>query len=202
MSQNASVSRRIKPHGGSKSVTGPLVPMVRKSRRGSAAGSQFNEFDSKVPEMDSENFPEMDSDIDSENEIESRRTDTVEDQDRKSETMQLLIQTDNLLYSVFPKHIADDLRAGRKVEPTYHDNVTIFFSDIVGFTELASEMDPLKVSNMLDRLYHSFDALSHYHDIFKVETIGDAYMAVTNLVKDQDEDHAKRIAEFAIDAIR
>ena len=62
-------------------------------------------------------------------------------------------------------------------------------------------LDPLKVSDLLDRLYHSLDALSHYHDVFKVETIGDAYMAVTNLAKHQP-DHCKRIAEFSIDAIR
>lgn len=87
---------------------------------------------------------------------------------------------------------------------------------------------------MLDRLYTKFDNLSHTHDVFKVETIGDAvsvqipeplydifsraamlpnshntinfhffwqYMAVSNLVKDQPDDHAKRIAEFAIEAI-
>ena len=53
---------------------------------------------------------------------------------------------------------------------------------------------------MLDRLYNRFDALSKKHEVFKVETIGDAYMAVTNLIKDQD-DHAKRIAEFAIEAM-
>ena len=42
---------------------------------------------------------------------------------------------------------------------------------------------------MLDRLYTMFDRLSHEHEVFKVETIGDAYMAVTNLVEDQS-DHA------------
>lgn len=58
----------------------------------------------------------------------------------------------------------------------------------------------MKVSDLLDRLYTKFDDLSDRHDIFKVETIGDAYMAATNLVKDQ-EDHVKRIAEFAMDAV-
>lgn len=53
---------------------------------------------------------------------------------------------------------------------------------------------------MLDRLYLRFDALADKHDVFKIETIGDAFIGVTNLVKDQD-DHVKRIAEFAIDCI-
>ena len=58
----------------------------------------------------------------------------------------------------------------------------------------------MKVSNMLDRLYNSFDDLSRAHDVFKIETIGDAYLAVTNLVRDQN-DHAKRIVDFAIEAL-
>lgn len=112
-----------------------------------------------------------------------------------------LNKTDELLYSVFPKHVANALRNGQKVEPENHELVTIFFSDIVGFTDISAKLDPLKISDMLDRLYNSFDALSDYHDVFKVETIGDAYMAVTNLTKEQP-DHCKRITEFAIDAIR
>lgn len=88
-------------------------------------------------------------------------------------------RTENLLFDVFPKHIAEALRAGKKVEPENHPCVTIFFSDIVGFTNISSTLDPLKVSDMLDRLYNSFDALSHYHDVFKVETIGDAYVSPT-----------------------
>jgi len=110
-------------------------------------------------------------------------------------------RTNNLLFDVFPKHIAEALRDGKKIEPTFRDVVTIFFSDIVGFTSISSSLPPIKVSNMLDRLYNSFDILSHKHEVFKVETIGDAYMAVTNLVSDQP-DHAKRIAEFAVDVLK
>jgi len=123
-------------------------------------------------------------------------------QQNLNEKLQLhLNKTDELLYSVFPKHVADALRSGQKVAPENHELVTIFFSDIVGFTDISAKLDPLKISDMLDRLYNSFDALSEYHDVFKVETIGDAYMAVTNLTKEQP-DHCKRITEFAVDAIR
>ena len=106
----------------------------------------------------------------------------------------------DLLYDNFPKPVADQLRSGRKVEPESHSCVSIFFSDIVGFTDISSKLTPMKVSNMLDRLYNSFDDLSRTHDVFKIETIGDAYLAVTNLVSDQ-KDHAKRIVDFAIEAL-
>ena len=63
--------------------------------------------------------------------------------------------------------------------------VTIFFSDIAGFTDISSTLEPIKVLDMLDQLYSEFVELSRHIDIFKVKTIGNAYMAVTNLVKDQ-----------------
>jgi class 3 adenylate cyclase len=107
-----------------------------------------------------------------------------------------------LSLQVFPRHIAEALRDGREVEPEHHDCVTIFFSDVVGFTTISSELDPQKVSNMLHRLFNRFDALAEKHQVFKVETIGDAWMGVTNCVADQSTDHAKRIALFALDAVQ
>jgi class 3 adenylate cyclase len=111
-------------------------------------------------------------------------------------------RTEDLLYDVFPRHIAEALRQGKSVEPERRECVTIFFSDIVGFTVISGTLDPEKVSTMLHRLYTAFDALSRTFGVFKVETIGDAYMAVTNLVQDQEADHAVRIAQFAIGAIK
>ena len=105
------------------------------------------------------------------------------------------------LFDIFPKHIAETLRDGKQVEPEHKESVTIFFSDIVGYTKLASTLPPRKVANMLDRLYSKFDQLSHSYDIFKVETIGDSYMCCSNLIKDQ-HDHCKRIAEFAVEAVQ
>jgi class 3 adenylate cyclase len=62
-------------------------------------------------------------------------------------------------------------------------------------------MSAKKVADMLDRLYTKFDELSLKHDVFKIETIGDAYMAITNLVKEQPHDHASRMSAFAIDTV-
>lgn len=72
------------------------------------------------------------------------------------------------LNDIFPRHIAEALRDGRKVEAEHKECVTIFFSDIVGFTNISSHLDPRKVADMLGRLYTKFDELSHKHDVFKV----------------------------------
>lgn len=55
----------------------------------------------------------------------------------------------------------------------FSDEVTVVFSDIVGFTDISKTTSPLKVSQMLDRLYLAFDRLAREHGVFKVETIGE-----------------------------
>ena len=90
-------------------------------------------------------------------------------------------KTEKVLCDLFPQHVARDILAGRKVEPEHHSGVTIFFSDIVGFTTIAQQMTPDRVCDMLDRLYTKLDKLSSEMKVFKVETIGDAFMGVTNL---------------------
>lgn len=108
----------------------------------------------------------------------------------------------DMLYELFPKHVADALKEGKKVEPEHHELVTIVFSDIVHFTDISQQLDPLKVSTMLDNLYLAFDKIARRHGIFKVETIGDAYMGVTNLSNKQEHNHVKAAAEFAIEMIQ
>ena len=57
------------------------------------------------------------------------------------------------------------------------------------------------VTQMLDRLFFALDSLANKHNIFKVETVGETYMGVTNLGNDQEETHVKNIALFAMEAI-
>ncbi|KAK3238909.1 hypothetical protein CYMTET_51119 [Cymbomonas tetramitiformis] len=109
-------------------------------------------------------------------------------------------ERDELLDQIFPKHVAQMLKDGKKVEPEHHPCVTIFFSDIVGFTDISQELTALQVMDMLDRLYSKFDAVARKHGVFKVETIGDAYMAVSNLIIKR-EDHTKQICDFALDLV-
>ena len=119
----------------------------------------------------------------------------MEEKAKRTTTQQRLLQ------DLFPEHIARDLLAGKKVEPEQHDCVTIYFSDIVGFTTISSKLSAQEVSALLDRLYIQFDALAVKHGVFKLETIGDAWVGVCNLTEKQ-ADHAARIARFSIDAVQ
>ena len=96
-----------------------------------------------------------------------------------------------LVDQMLPPKVAERLRKGLKVEPEEYEEVTILFSDIVGFTDLSSKLPPELVMDMLDRLYTKFDGLTKKHNLFKVETIGDAYMAVSG-IPEAKTDHALR----------
>ncbi|XP_033120977.1 guanylate cyclase soluble subunit beta-2-like, partial [Anneissia japonica] len=78
-----------------------------------------------------------------------------------------------------------------------YDMVTLLFSDIVSFTNICSQCRPIDIVNMLNALYTRFDRLTSVHDVYKVETIGDAYMVVGGLPL-PIKTHAARIANMAL----
>eukprot|EP00934_Nitzschia_sp_Nitz4_P008421 Nitzschia sp. Nitz4//scaffold32_size149145//103969//107607//NITZ4_002893-RA/size149145-augustus-gene-0.52-mRNA-1//-1//CDS//3329548111//8411//frame0 len=76
---------------------------------------------------------------------------------------------------------------------------TVLFADIAGFTAWSSTREPSQVFILLETLYGSFDKLAAKRGVFKVETIGDCYMAVTGL-PDPRRDHAVAMVKFARDS--
>ncbi|XP_007562847.1 retinal guanylyl cyclase 2 isoform X1 [Poecilia formosa] len=110
-------------------------------------------------------------------------------------------RTEKLLSEMLPPSVAEALKTGASVEPEYFDQVTIYFSDIVGFTTISSLSDPIEVVDLLNDLYTLFDAVLSNHDVYKVETIGDAYMVASGLPKRNGNKHAAEIANMSLNIL-
>lgn len=96
-----------------------------------------------------------------------------------------------LLHTMVPPKIANDLSRGVEVPPEMYAFATVYFSDIEGFTRFASIKTPLEVFNMLNRLFEIMDyCVSLFpRQLYKIETIGDAYMVVGGILTDIDNDN-------------
>lgn len=107
----------------------------------------------------------------------------------------------SLLHLIFPPDIAKRLWLGETIEAKTYPEVTMLFSDIVGFTEICSTATPMMVINMLQNLYEQFDSFCGQLDVYKVETIGDAYCVACGLHRDTCT-HAQQIAWMALKMIQ
>ncbi|KAI5645631.1 adenylate and guanylate cyclase catalytic domain-containing protein [Phthorimaea operculella] len=111
-------------------------------------------------------------------------------------------RTDELLYQMIPKQVADRLRNGENPIDTCEmfNSVSILFSDVVTFTEICSRITPMEVVSMLNAMYSIFDTLTERNRVYKVETIGDAYMVVSG-APEKEDNHAEKVCDMALDMV-
>ena len=101
----------------------------------------------------------------------------------------------SLLLNILPNEVVRRLHRGEAVIADRFDDVTILFSDLVGFTQASSAGLPApRVVEALNGLFSAFDRLAHELGIEKIKTIGDAYMAVAGLPEPR-ADHAARCGD-------
>ncbi|RPI67756.1 MAG: hypothetical protein EHM43_06675, partial [Ignavibacteriae bacterium] len=82
-----------------------------------------------------------------------------------------------ILHSTLPKHIADRVARGEVVND-HHENAAVIFLDIVGFTSISDQLSSAEVVLLLESVFTALDDVCKNHEVVKIKTIGDSYMAV------------------------
>ena len=102
---------------------------------------------------------------------------------------------------MLPPTIAQQLRHGKSVVPARYEQVTLMFCGIKDFSNFCAKYasDSQQIVNLLNSVFTKFDEKVHkYPEIYKVETVGDKYMAVCGLPEKVDF-HTKYICRVALD---
>jgi class 3 adenylate cyclase len=119
------------------------------------------------------------------------RTKEIEKQKEIIEAAKL--QSDVLLLNILPGEIADELKKFGKSYARKHDQVSVLFADIKGFTSIAEKLTPVKLVTQLDEVFGAFDNIIAKHGMEKIKTIGDAYMCACGLPLSDNENAIKSV---------
>lgn len=92
-------------------------------------------------------------------------------------------KSDQLLNVILPASAASELKATGQVLPRRYDNTAILFCDIVGFTDYCNKHSPEEVVSGLQTLFAEFEKITDRHEMEKIKTIGDEFMASAGLTR-------------------
>ena len=107
-------------------------------------------------------------------------------------------KSERLLLNILPATVAAELKAKGASDAKLFNDVTVLFSDFVGFTKVSELLSPKELVDELNICFKTFDNIMGKHNIEKIKTIGDAYLAVCGLPA-ADPNHAERTIRAAIE---
>ena len=107
-------------------------------------------------------------------------------------------RSDKLLLNILPDEVAEELKESGKARARRYDQVTVFFSDIVGFTSFAEKIEPEELVKELDYCFKAYDRILSRYNIEKIKTIGDSYFCVSGLPVEYEK-NAWEVVNFALD---
>ena len=105
----------------------------------------------------------------------TRQKEQIEKQNKKIELEKQ--KAEELLLNILPAETAEELKNKGKARTRQYRMVTVMFTDIKDFTKIAETMKPVDLVKSLDSLFIKFDKIIEKHQIEKIKTMGDAYMA-------------------------
>ena len=124
--------------------------------------------------------------------------DYLEQLQKEKELLQMeQMKSERLILNILPKPIAERLKKSEKNISSSYEDVTILFSDIVGFTQMSSLLTPSDLVTLLNDLFTRFDKRAESLGLEKIKTIGDAYMAAGGVPVPR-ADHADIVADMAL----
>ncbi|MES2638673.1 MAG: adenylate/guanylate cyclase domain-containing protein [Myxococcota bacterium] len=126
---------------------------------------------------------------------------TVEIERQRHELAGDKARIDVLLHNLLPASIVTELKANDRVEPRHHNEVTVLFTDFVGFTTIAEQVSAEELVADLDACFSSFDAIVARRGLERLKTIGDSYMAAAG-VPVARRTHAADAVLAALDIVR
>lgn len=107
-------------------------------------------------------------------------------------------EQEKILHNMLPSRIAEQILDGKTTIAEKVDEVSIFFSDIVDFTQISEKLSPETLLEDLNTIFTKFDVIASKFGVEKIKTIGDSYMAACG-VPTACSDHANRLAQFAFE---
>ncbi|KAK4337289.1 hypothetical protein RND71_043287 [Anisodus tanguticus] len=121
----------------------------------------------------------------------------------KNKTEDIIIEkerAEELLNNLLPPFIVEQLKNNTPVLPETFPSVTIMFSDVSGFQQLSKSSNPQQIVNMLNDIYDLLDSILANHDVYKLESINDAYLVASGVPIKNGQEHVREIAYCAIEA--